>query len=168
MQIPIPQLVRVTSALEVVPVIPDSRVEIWDSFLSLQIKETTRKSYTKALADFCLKVYPDLSVSDALQSFLSLSQSEALHQVLTYRKILIDLKLSSATINQRLSALKSLVDYARKRSLCSFSLIDVKGLRSQKYRDTRGRTVDEYRSVLAEIDRSTLLGKRDYAICRLL
>jgi integrase/recombinase XerC len=28
--------------------------------------------------------------------------------------------------------------------------------------------VDEYRSVLAEIDRSTLLGKRDYAICRLL
>jgi hypothetical protein len=87
-----------------------------------------------------------------LQSFLLLSQSDALHQVLTYRKILIDLKLSSATINQRLSALKSLVDYARKRGLCSFSLSDVKGLRSQKYRDTRGRTVDEYRSVLAEID----------------
>jgi integrase/recombinase XerC len=57
---------------------------------------------------------------------------------------------------------------ARKRGLCSFTLTDVKGLRSQKYRDTRGRTVDEYRSVLAEIDRSTILGKRDYAICRLL
>jgi integrase/recombinase XerC len=168
MQIPIPQLVRVTSVLAVVPVISDLRVEIWDSFLALQIKETTRKSYTKALADFCLKVYPDLSIADALQSFLSLSQSDALHQVLTYRKILIDLKLSSATINQRLSALKSLVDYARKRGLCNFTLIDVKGLRSQKYRDTRGRTVDEYRSVLAQIDRSTILGKRDYAICRLL
>jgi integrase/recombinase XerC len=168
MQIPVPQLVRVSSAIEVVPVIPDSRVEIWDSFLDLQIKETTRRSYTKALADFCLKVYPAFSISDALQSFLSLSQSEAIHQVLTYRKILIDLKLSSATINQRLSALKSLVDYARKRGLCSFTLIDVKGLRSQKYRDTRGRTVDEYRSVLAEIDRSTILGKRDYAISRLL
>ncbi len=168
MQIPIPQLVRVNSALEVVPVTPDSRVEIWKSFLDLQIKETTRKSYTKALADFCLKIYPAFSISDALQSFLSLSQFDALHQVLTYRKILIDLKLSSATINQRLSALKSLVDYARKRGLCNFTLIDVKGLRSQKYRDTRGRTVDEYRSVLAEIDRSTILGKRDYAICRLL
>ena len=168
MQLPIPQLVRVSSRVEVVPVIPDSMVEIWDTFLDLQIKETTRRSYTKALADFCLKVYPDFSISDALQSFLSLSQSDALYQVLTYRKILIDLKLSSATINQRLSALKSLVDYARKRGLCSFSLSDVKGLRSQKYRDTRGRTVDEYRSVLAEIDRSTLLGKRDYAICRLL
>ena len=66
------------------------------------------------------------------------------------------------------SALKSLVDYARKRSLCSFTSIDIKGLRSQKYCDTSGRTVDEYRSVLAEIYRSTILGKCDYAICRLL
>jgi integrase/recombinase XerC len=167
-QIPIPQLVRVGD-LEITPVISDdARVAIWDSFLSLQIKETTQRAYSKSLADFCQKVYSSLSLPDALQNFLLLSQSDALHQVLIYRKILIDLKLSSATINQRLSALKSLVDYARKRSLCSFTLIDVKGLRSQKYRDTRGRTVDEYRSVLAEIDRSTILGKRDYAICRLL
>jgi integrase/recombinase XerC len=167
-QIPIPQLVRVGD-LEITPVTSDdARVEIWDSFLSLQIKPTTERAYGKSLADFCLKIYSAFSISDALQRFLLLSQSDALHQVLTYRKILIDLKLSSATINQRLSALKSLVDYARKRGLCSFTLIDVKGLRSQKYRDTRGRTVDEYRSVLAEIDRSTILGKRDYAICRLL
>ncbi|WP_310428105.1 tyrosine-type recombinase/integrase [Chamaesiphon sp. VAR_48_metabat_135_sub] len=168
MQIPIPQLVRV-GTLEITAVVSDdARVEIWDSFLSLQIKETTQRAYSKSLADFCQKIYSSLSLSDALQNFLLLSQSDALHQVLTYRKILIDLKLSSATINQRLSALKSLVDYARKRGLCSFTLIDVKGLRSQKYRDTKGRTVDEYRSVLAEIDRSTILGKRDYAICRLL
>jgi integrase/recombinase XerC len=168
MQIPIPQLIRLDS-LEIAPVVTDDlRVEIWDSFLSLQIKETTRLSYTKALADFCQKVYPDLEISNALQTFLILSQFDAIDGVLTYRKLLIDLKLSSATINQRLSALKSLVDYARRRGLCSFTLTDVKGLRSQKYRDTRGRTVDEYRSVLAEIDRSTLLGKRDYAICRLL
>jgi hypothetical protein len=95
-QIPIPQLVRV-GALEITPVISaNARVEIWDSFLSLQIKETTQRAYSKSLADFCLKVYPTFSISDALQSFLLLSQSEALHQVLTYRKILIDLKLSSA------------------------------------------------------------------------
>jgi integrase/recombinase XerC len=176
MQIPIPQLISVAGnppsrvdTLEITPVISDdARLEIWDSFLSLQIKETTQRAYSKSLADFCHKVYSSLSIADALQSFLSLSQFDALHQVLTYRKLLIDLKLSSATINQRLSALKSLVDYARKRGLCSFTLTDVKGLRSQKYRDTRGRTVDEYRSVLAEIDRETLLGKRDYAICRLL
>ncbi len=168
MHIPVPQLVRLDRA-EISAVISDnSSVEIWDSFLSLQIKETTRISYTKALADFSQKVYPTLEIPDALRTFLILSQFDAIDRVLTYRKLLIDLKLSSATINQRLSALKSLVDYARRRGLCSFTLTDVKGLRSQKYRDTRGRTVDEYRSVLAEIDRETVLGKRDYAICRLL
>jgi hypothetical protein len=78
MQIPIPQIIRLDRA-EILPVIPDSsRVEIWDSFLSLQIKDTTRLSYTKALADFCLKVYPDFSVPDALQSFLALSQFDAI------------------------------------------------------------------------------------------
>jgi integrase/recombinase XerC len=168
MQIPIPQLVRLDRP-ETSTIVPEPLdVQIWQDFLSLQIKPTTQRAYSKSLADFCHKVYPLLSISDALKSFLLLSQFDALHQVLTYRKLLIDLKLSSATINQRLSALKSLVDYARKRGLCSFTLIDVKGLRSQKYRDTRGRTVDEYRSVLAEIDREALLGKRDYAICRLL
>jgi hypothetical protein len=107
MQTPIPQLVRLDRA-EISAVIPDSsRVEIWDSFLSLQIKETTRISYTKALADFCLKVYPALEISEGLQAFLILSQFDAIDRVLTYRKLLIDLKLSSATINQRLSALKS-------------------------------------------------------------
>jgi integrase/recombinase XerC len=161
-QIPMPQLIRLDS-LKIAPVVSDdSRVEIWDSFLSLQIKETTRISYTKALADFCLKVYPDFSVPNALQSFLALSQFDAIDRVLTYRKLLINLKLSSATINQRLSALKSLVDYARRRGLCNFTLTDVKGLRSQKYRDTRGRTVDEYRSVLAEIDRYILFNKPKY------
>jgi integrase/recombinase XerC len=168
MQIPIPQLVRLDRP-ETSTIVPDPLDGgIWQDFLSLQIKPTTQRAYSKSLADFCHKVYPLLSISDALKSFLLLSQFDALHRVLTYRKLLIDLKLSSATINQRLSALKSFVDYARKRGLCSFTLIDVKGLRSQKYRDTRGRTVDEYRSVLAEIDREILLGKRDYAICRLL
>jgi integrase/recombinase XerC len=166
-QIPIPQLIRLDRVESFAP-ISNSNNGIWDDFLSLQIKDTTRLSYTKALADFCLKVYPDFSVPNALQSFLALSQFDAIDRVLTYRKLLIDLKLSSATINQRLSALKSLVEYARKRGLCNFTLIDVKGLRSKKYRDTRGRTVDEYRSVLAEIDRFIILGKRDYAICRLL
>jgi hypothetical protein len=110
MQIPIPQLVRLDRA-EILPVIPDrSRVEIWDSFLSLQIRETTGISYTKALADFCQKVYPALEIPDALQTFLILFQFDAIERVLTYRKILIDLKRSSATINQLLSALKSLVD----------------------------------------------------------
>ena len=79
MQIPIPQLIRV-GALEITPVTSDdARVEIWDSFLSLQIKETTHRAYSKSLADFCQKVYSSLSLPDALQNFLLLSQSDAIH-----------------------------------------------------------------------------------------
>jgi hypothetical protein len=95
MQIPIPQLIRL-DRVETPVIVPNSDdVGIWQDFLSLQIKETTQRAYGKSLADFCHKVYPLLSLSDALQSFLLLSQFDALHQVLTYRKILIDLKLSS-------------------------------------------------------------------------
>jgi hypothetical protein len=84
MQIPIPQLVRLDRE-ETSSIIPNSHdVGIWQDFLSLQIKETTQRAYSKSLADFCLKVYPALSISDALQSFLLLSQSDALHQAIRF------------------------------------------------------------------------------------
>jgi hypothetical protein len=51
-QIPIPQLIRV-GALEITPIISDdARVEIWDSFLFLQIKPTTQRAYSKSLRQF--------------------------------------------------------------------------------------------------------------------
>jgi hypothetical protein len=64
-QILIPQLIRL-DRVESSTLISNSNSGIWDVFLSLQIKDTTRLSYKKALADFCLKVYPDFSVPDAL------------------------------------------------------------------------------------------------------
>jgi integrase/recombinase XerC len=51
--------------------------------------------------------------ADILTQFLSLHQSEAVYQVLQYRQLLIEAKLAPSTINVRLSALKSFVDYAR-------------------------------------------------------
>gem|GEM_PF-3414828 len=40
-------------------------------------------------------------------------------------------KLAPSTINVRLSALKSLVDYARKMEECAFSLDDVHRLKTE-------------------------------------
>jgi integrase/recombinase XerC len=45
---------------------------------------------------------------------------------------------------------------------------DVKSETVQKYRDTSGIEASEFAKVLALIDRTTLKGKRDYAILRLL
>ena len=60
------------------------------------------------------------------------------------------------------------MDYARKRGACGFSLADIKALKSDSYQNTRGVSVEDYRSILALVDRTTDLGVRDYAILRLL
>jgi integrase/recombinase XerC len=74
----------------------------------------------------------------------------------------------SAIINQRITALKSLVTYAGKNGACSFSLNEIRSLKRQPYKGTCGVPVEDYRSILSNVDRSTDLDIRDYAILRLL
>ena len=137
-------------------------------FLRLKISANTRRNYSKAIADFCRRIY-DLEVSERLMTqFLSLQQPEAVYQALQYRQLLIDAKLAPSTINVRLSALKSFVDYARQAEQCSFNLADVTCLKVESYGDTTGIAVAGFRKMLLIPDRSTIKGIRDYAILRLL
>jgi hypothetical protein len=82
----------------------------------------TQRTYTKAIADFYQRVYDEPVSARSIANFLTLPPSEALFQVLHYRWMPIEAKLAPSMINVRLSALKSLVDYARKMSECAFSL----------------------------------------------
>jgi integrase/recombinase XerC len=93
---------------------------------------------------------------------------EFLGVVLRYKTLLLEAGFAPATINVRLAALKSLVDHARKLKRCGFSLVDVKQVRVEKYRDTAGVGVEAFRVMLGTVDRSSFKGKRDYAILRLL
>jgi integrase/recombinase XerC len=52
--------------------------------------------------------------------------------------------------------------------VCNYGLEDVGGEKVQKYRDTTGIDSETFKRVLQECDRSTLSGKRDYALLRLL
>jgi integrase/recombinase XerC len=97
-----------------------------------------------------------------------LSQFEAVGVVLKYQGLLLDLGLAPSTINTRLSAVKSLTSHARKLGQCNYSLEDVILLHVENYRDTSGVGVDDFRSILNEVDRGSFKGKRDYAILRLL
>jgi integrase/recombinase XerC len=142
--------------------------EIWEQFLRVQIKPTTQGVYRWAIKSFCEDVAPDRSPSDFMAGFLALPQREATQLILEWRKSKIDGGFGTATINQRLAAIKSLVNFAHKAGICSYTLGTIKALKSEAYRDTRGISVEEYRSVLATVDRSTDLGIRDYAILRLL
>ena len=145
-----------------------ARSSLLTDFLRLKISANTRRNYGKAIADFCRRTY-DSEVSERLLSqFLSLNQPEAVYQVLQYRQLLIEAKLAPSTINVRLSALKSFVDYARQVEQCSFNLTDVTCLKVESYSDTTGIAVAGFREMLQIPDRSTIKGIRDYAILRLL
>jgi integrase/recombinase XerC len=142
--------------------------DIWVDFLSLKISVNTQRAYAKAIADFYQRVYDEAVSPESIALFLTLPPSEALFQVLNYRRMLIEAKLAPSTINVRLSALKSLVDYARKMGECAFSLNDVPGLKTENYRDTTGIDAQAFKSVIELADVNTVSGARDYAILRLL
>jgi integrase/recombinase XerC len=168
MQIPNPQLVRISNnALELV-VVPNHSDTLWEEFLRLQLKPSTRREYGKAINYFCRAMAADRSPTTFLQEFLELPKKEAILMALEWRQRLMNEGKSAATINQRLSALKSLVEYALRRDACSFSLSEIKSLKSQPYKDTRGVPVNDYRQILAQVDRTTDMGRRDYGILRLL
>ncbi len=137
-------------------------------FLRLKGNANTSRNYRKSLDDFCRRIY-DSDVSTVLLTrFLPLSQSEAVYITLQYRQLLIEAKLAPNTINLRLSALKSFVDYARTNERCQFNLADVSSLKVELYRDTTGIPLGEFKDMLTIPDRTTIKGIRDYAILRLL
>jgi integrase/recombinase XerC len=174
-EIPTPQLIKIPapsleliSPVQITSLEENRQQEIWEDFLRVQLKPRTRQEYGKAIDYFCRVMAPDQSPTIFLQEFLASHQHQALQQVLEYRQRSIEAELSASTINLRLSAIKALVDYACKRGACSFSLVDIKALKANNYRNTRGVPVEDYRSILALVDRSTDLGVRDYGILRLL
>lgn len=80
--------------------------------------------------------------------------------------------LAPSTINVRLAAVRSMVREARRGGLLSFeeaaSLTDVPNIQQRGTRLGNWLTKEQARELLAVPDRSTLKGKRDYAILALL
>jgi integrase/recombinase XerC len=88
--------------------------------------------------------------------------------VVRYKGAMVKQKLSEATVNRRLSALRALTHKGRLLGVCSFTLEDIKGETVIKYRDTTGITPSEFKQILYTCDPTTAKGVRDYAILRLL
>lgn len=130
----------------------------------------TRRAYAKDLGDFFrFATGSARPVPEAAGEFLSLDRYAALSLVLSYKSHLLDTRsLSEATVNRRLAAIKSLVRLANQLGKCDFTLSEVKGEKLVRYRDTTGVSREVYRKMLAVPDPTTLKGKRDLAILRLL
>ena len=146
----------------------DSDPDVIEQLLSDTRSPNTKRAYEKDIKDFFLLVAGCLPSQDLVLEFLQLEQHHAVALVLKYKAHLIKKELSEATVNRRLSAIKSLASMGRKLGLCNYTLEDIKGEKIESYRDTSGISPKDYAKVLALIDRDTRSGKRDYAILRLL
>ncbi len=130
--------------------------------------ENTRRAYAKDLQYFFVTMYGVMPHPEILDQFLAQNRFVAIGQVLRYKSHLIEQGLKEATVNRRLAALRALVNHAQKLGRCDWTLQDISSERIFPYRDTTGLPVAGIRQILAEINRHTLVGKRNYAILRLL
>jgi integrase/recombinase XerC len=153
-----------------VPAIASSD-NLWAEFGQLKIADSTRKQYVKAIENFCQFAYSGSATPERIAEFLNLDRYAAIEMVLRYRRHSIDKKLAPSTINVRLAAIKSLVDMARKLGKTTIDLVDIESIPSESYRDTRGISVEQFKSMLEVIvgsptggNPSTPIGMRDYAI----
>jgi integrase/recombinase XerC len=144
--------------------------DVLAQLLAAKRSPETRRAYAKDLKDFFAFAFGcDEPTPFVTREFLSLDRFAALSLVLRYKAHLRDERaLAEATVNRRLSAIKSLARLGNQLGQCDFSLSEVSGDKVVRYRDTTGVSKEVYRGLLAVPDRSTLKGKRDYAILRLL
>ena len=142
--------------------------DILKELLADKRSPNTRRAYAKDLRDFFNTVVGSDPNPKLIAEFLTIDRFSAISLVLKYKSVLVHKELTEATINRRLAAIKSLVNYARRIGKCDYSLEDVKGEKIQPYRDTTGISTDSFRLLLAVPDRFTLKGKRDYALLMLL
>jgi integrase/recombinase XerC len=172
------QVVATSSKNTLISAVAQSQQDdIWDEFLRLQISNETKRTYAGAIDNFFMLIMGSRSSPQHISEFLRLSQYDAIAIVLKYKADLLDLNLAPSTINVRLSAIKSLVTHARKLGQCEFNLSDIRNVKVQTYRDTSGVKPEVFKSIIDGIDREvvegeperkSVMGKRDYAILRLL
>lgn len=108
------------------------------------------------------------SAEAALEALLALAGPDATAVALRYRGALLAAGLAPATINRRFAALRSVVALARLVGRVAWAL-EVPGVESVPYRDTRGPGAGGFRAMLHALGgRQDAKGARDRALLRLL
>lgn len=145
-----------------------SERDLLEALLEDKRSDSTRKAYRKDLTDFFRFAASAEPTPALIEEFLALPQHQALQIGMGYKESLRKRGLKEATINRRLCAIKSLVSFARKLGKTTLNLQDLKGDKVVAYRDTTGVSPKDYRRILDEPNPTTVKGKRDRAILRLL
>lgn len=162
------------TAIEVIDRLPFSAadaepesVDLVADWLASKSKRT-RRAYAGDLARFA--VWAGAHDADtAVRALVASGPQLARRQALAYRGRLEQRGLSPATINRALSALRSVVDLAQDLGVIEWTL-NVKGLKSESYKDTRGPTREQMGLILqaAASHQDAVKAARDDALLRLL
>ena len=139
--------------------------ELLEAFL-VRRSETTRKAYEADLRDFARYLEaqsPLMAIGELISQGPGNANSLALH----YKGSLIEAGRSPATVNRRLSALRSVISLAKTLGMITWTL-EVANEKAQAYRDTRGPGCSGVKAILAQIQGDSPKAKRDRVIIRLL
>jgi len=135
--------------------------DLLQTFLNSLASEHSRRAYAQGAQQFFSWAHahePGAAFSRAL--------------VLKYRTHMQARGLAASTINVQLAALRSLAREAAEADCLAddvaHAIQAVRGLARRGTRAGNWLTARQTRTLLAQVDRSTLRGKRDYALCALL
>lgn len=136
-------------------------------FLSAR-KSTTIRAYEHDLRDFASRA-DAASTADAVRLLLAHGPGQAHLAAHRYRAALIDAQLAPATINRRLSALRSLTEFASWVGVIPW-VLRVRHVAHRSYKDTAGPGRDGVAKLLREAEHydNHVKGTRDRAILLLL
>ena len=164
----------VTQLSNLVPLRPKNRLatdsgydSIIDDWLSRSRSPHTKRMYRSNVTAFFQALGYQIT-PDILAQFLLLDSHQAFELVSQYHGSLIAQKLAPATINQKLAAIKSLVNYASSAGKCHYTLVNIKAEKLTQYRDTSGIPKNQFKLIIDAVDTDTIKGLRDRAILLLL
>jgi integrase/recombinase XerC len=164
----------VADSSNLIPLLPRNKLApskgydtLLDDWLSRSRSPHTKRMYRSNIAAFFESLGYQIT-PDILAQFLLLDSHQAFELVSQYHGSLIARHLAPATINQKLAALKSLVNYASMSGKCHYTLVNIKAEKLTQYRDTSGIPKEQFKLMLDEVDTLTIKGLRDKAILLLL
>lgn len=144
----------------------DKAAALVQAFLSGRNPLTIR-AYKQDLETFAAFIKA-ASVNEASRVLLSCTPGDANALALGFKTALVEWKLSAATINRRLAALRALVKLGRTLGLVPWTL-EVANMKAEQYRDLRGPGRATLKRVLAALSaRPDPKARRDLAVLRLL
>jgi integrase/recombinase XerC len=146
--------------------------EVYEAFLRRRSKNTL-DAYRRDLEAFAK--YRDLDNGQiAAEGFIAFGGGYANQIALGWQHDMLEEGLAPATVNRRLSSLRSLVKIAGTLGMIAWSL-KVENVPSRKYRDTAGPGAENVKRLLTQADavvdaegQPTAKGRRDAAIAHLL